>query len=61
MDVTKNNKSSPKLNNLVIKDKYYPTSYNLNTEVSNNEKSLFDFISNKKIKLQKMYKKIFIR
>ena len=61
MDVTKNNKSSPKLNNLVIKDKYYPTSYNLNTEVSNNEKSLFDLISNKKIKLQKMYKKIFIR
>ena len=57
MEVTYNNKSSPKLIKLVIKDKYCQTTSILNTEVSHNEKSLFDFISNKKIKLKSYFDK----
>ena len=51
------NKSSPKLIKVEFKDKLCPTTYNLKTEVSNNEKSLFDFISNKKIKLKSYFDK----
>ena len=57
MDVTKKNGSSSKLIKVVIKDKYCPTSYNLKTDISHNEKSLFDFISNKKIKLKSYFDK----
>ena len=35
MDVTKNNSSSSKLINVMIKD--CPTSFNLNTDISHNE------------------------
>ena len=57
MDVIKNNNPSISLNRIEIKEKFCPTLYNLNSEMSNNEKSLFDFMSNKKIKLNSYFDK----
>ena len=57
MDVTKNTQSSSILIKVAMKEKYCPTTYNLNTDISHNEKSLFDFISNKKIKLKSYFDK----
>ena len=55
MNVIKKNSFSSKLINVMIKD--CPTSFNLNTDISHNEKSLFDFISNKKIELKSYFDK----
>lgn len=57
MDVIKNNKPSSILHKIEIKEKFCPTLYNLNSEMSNNEKSLLDFMSNKKIKLNSYFDK----
>ena len=57
MDELINNKYSLKLNKVVIKEKYCPTTYNLNLEISNKEKSIFDFLLNKKIKLESYFDK----
>ena len=57
MDTFKNNKPSSIINRLEIKEKFCPTLYNLNSEMSNNEKSLLDFMTNKKIKLNSYFDK----
>ena len=54
MDELINNEYSQKLIKVVIKDKYCPT---INIEKSNKEKSVFDFLSNKKIKLESYFDK----
>ena len=57
MNVIKHGGSVSKLIKVMIKEKYCPTSFNLNTDISHNKKSLFDFISNKKIELKSYFDK----